>query len=158
MFLLLIVLGTLTAAKAIDLFCQSWIANKRTHKIMLLNRQQEGCEFWLDGNLIGSSNPSCSAVYQGLCPSFWILPLNSGPYDEFLPWPPHTNSTNRITRKLNVYVSYGEHNEEYKRAQVEETTCQFCVVMWKISKKQKKWKKIYYTIKIRLKKKQILFC
>ena len=126
MFLLLIVLGALTASNTIDPFCQSWITNNGTHKIMLLNRQQEGCDFWLNGNLIGSSIPSRSAVYQGLCTGFWILPLNSGPFDEFLPSSPR----NRLTRNINVHVSYGEHNEEeHKRAQFEETTCQFCVVV-----------------------------
>ena len=120
----LLVLGTLTAAKAINLFCQSWISNNRTHHIMLLNRQQEDCEFWLDGNLVGS-DISSYCTYQGLCTGFWILPLSSGPLDEFVSSPPKK----RLTRKLNVQVSYGEHNEAYKGAQFEEMKCHFCVIV-----------------------------
>ena len=118
-------LGTLSASKTIEPFCQFWITNNGTHNIILSNKQQEGYEFWFDGNLIGSNISSHSVAYQGLGTGFWILPLSSGPLDQFLLESPKFE----LMRKLNVHVSYRVHNEERKRAQFEKTKCHFCVIV-----------------------------
>ena len=112
----------LTEIDAIISVCQFWIASNGTHTIMLLNRRQvgQGIEFWANGNLIGStiSSRSATSMFQGIH-GFWILPLNSGPSDEFLPH-------KKRVRKLEVHVSY----EEHKNVQLEETKPhQHCCVL-----------------------------